>query len=134
VAPVLDALEAARLALAPACRRLQWGDLASVPWITPAFRERVRQEFEACGGDPRQWLARFRQISGMREDKKQACEEWLGEQGYLIPPPPRHQVVELARNKVPVAWPDRLKISDDIAGIFEGYAQTDPATVAPSGG
>ena len=121
---VVDALEAIRSAVAGAHRRLQWSEIEPLSWTEGGFRDQVHQILNDCQGRPREFQEGFCGVVRMRRDKKEACEQWLSDEGYLVDPPSLSALVETAFAHLPMDLPNRRLTAQGLAATFAAYASS----------
>jgi hypothetical protein len=118
---LVRAAEAVRVRLAGCVRRLEWAHLVTSGLVTETMVDRIRNHYDATGGDARRFLATLGDIDGVGKTALQKYSNWLSEQGYFEPLPTRQELVQTAQACLSQLPANSGVLAHGIVALFEAY-------------
>lgn len=97
----LELLEACRQELLRQRPRLVWEQIQRAEWVTPTYRESIREIVREERGDGARCLERIERLPSIRATTKQSARDWLEAHGYLEPPVTLEEVRRVVADRAP---------------------------------
>ncbi len=97
----LELLEACRQELLRQRPRLVWEQIQKTDWVTPTYRESIREIVREERGDGARCLERIERLPSIRATTKQSAREWLEGHGYLEPPLTLEEIRRVVADRAP---------------------------------